>query len=110
MVISPGEPIWTRIPWHPGTTRPPRPMSARRAGDDGRPPLVYLPGLDGTGRLLHRQPQLHDSYKVRSVAYPQDDVHTYKDLSDRAVAALDETGPGVALAESFGGAVALLAA
>jgi pimeloyl-ACP methyl ester carboxylesterase len=73
----------------------------------GHPPLIYLPGLDGTGRLLHRQPLLHATYDVHCIAYPQDRPTTYADLTDLAVKQLEETGPGVVLAESFGGAVAL---
>ncbi|MBA4063660.1 MAG: hypothetical protein C0501_08100 [Isosphaera sp.] len=75
-----------------------------------RCPVVYLPGVDGTGRLLHRQAGLHDRFAPRCVGYPQDDRHTYADLVALAVRHLDETGPAVVLAESFGGAVALMTA
>jgi pimeloyl-ACP methyl ester carboxylesterase len=72
--------------------------------------LLYLPGLDGTGRLLHRQPRLHDSYQVHCAAYPQDRPSTYDELADVGVRLL-EAGPGrlpaVVLAESLGGGVAL---
>jgi pimeloyl-ACP methyl ester carboxylesterase len=71
-------------------------------------PVVYLPGIDGTGRLLYRQKRLHAEFAVRCVSYPQDDRHTYADLVALAIQALEETGPGVVLAESFGGAVALM--
>jgi pimeloyl-ACP methyl ester carboxylesterase len=77
---------------------------------DERPPLIYLPGLDGTGRLLHRQPRLHECYRVHCVAYPQNDIHTYADLVDLAIVALEATDGGIILAESFGGAVALMTA
>jgi pimeloyl-ACP methyl ester carboxylesterase len=70
-------------------------------------PLVYFPGLDGTGRLLHRQPGLDDHYRVHSVSYPQDRASTYTELSELAVPILEKEGPGVVLAESFGGGVAL---
>jgi pimeloyl-ACP methyl ester carboxylesterase len=73
-----------------------------------RAPLIYLPGLDGTGRLLHRQPRLHARYDVHCVGYPQEDRHTYADLVACAAAPLEKAGPGVVLAESFGGAVALM--
>jgi pimeloyl-ACP methyl ester carboxylesterase len=75
-----------------------------------KPPVVYLPGIDGTGRLLYRQERLNADFAVRCVSYPQDDRHTYADLVALGVSALEETGPGVVLAESFGGAVALLVA
>jgi 3-oxoadipate enol-lactonase len=75
-----------------------------------RQALIYLPGLDGTGRLLHRQPRLYDEYEVTCVAYPQQPPATYEQLAELGVAALEAspgTRPGVVLAESFGGAVAL---
>ena len=73
-------------------------------------PVVYLPGIDGTGRLLYRQERLNAEFAVRCVSYPQDDSHTYADLVRLGVRAIEETGPGVVLAESFGGAVALMVA
>jgi pimeloyl-ACP methyl ester carboxylesterase len=75
--------------------------------------LLYLPGLDGTGRLLHRQPVLHERYQVHCECYPQDPVGSYEEMADAAAAHLAEMGggrPGVVLAESFGGAVALMLA
>jgi pimeloyl-ACP methyl ester carboxylesterase len=74
-----------------------------------RCPVVYLPGIDGTGRLLHRQPGLRDRYALSCVSYPQDARHTYRDLVTLGLRRLEETGPAVVLAESFGGAVALMA-
>lgn len=73
-------------------------------------PVVYLPGVDGTGALLFRQERLSAEFDVRCVSYPQDDRHTYADLVARALEALRETGPATVLAESFGGGVALHAA
>ena len=75
-----------------------------------RQALLYLPGLDGTGRLLHRQPRLLDKYEVNCVAYPHHPAMTYEQLADLGAAALESSSgslPGVILAESFGGAVAL---
>jgi 3-oxoadipate enol-lactonase len=69
--------------------------------------LVYLPGLDGTGRLLHRQPALHAAYRVHCISYPQDAPNTYAQLAGLAARHLEAEGPGIVLAESFGGAVAL---
>lgn len=74
------------------------------------PPVVYLPGIDGTGRLLFRQERLNADFAVRCVSYPQDDRHTYADLVKLGIAALEATGPATVLAESFGGAVALMTA
>jgi pimeloyl-ACP methyl ester carboxylesterase len=72
-----------------------------------RPPLVYLPGIDGTGRLLHRQPGLDAAYDVHRIGYPQYQPATYDELAGLGIRVLERTGPGVLLAESFGGAVAL---
>ena len=73
--------------------------------------VLYLPGLDGTARLLYRQAGLHAAYEVVGVPYPQDRPQSYAGLTKRAVAALEgRLTPGqraVVLAESFGGAVAL---
>jgi pimeloyl-ACP methyl ester carboxylesterase len=74
---------------------------------DRRPALVYLPGLDGTGRLLHRQPGLHAAYDVSCVAYDHHTPATYEQLAALAVPHLERAGGGIVLAESFGGAVAL---
>ena len=82
-------------------------MDAMTHEASARPPLIYLPGLDGTGRLLHRQPALYESYNVHCVAYPQDRPATYAELASLGITHLEQTGPGVVLAESFGGAVAL---
>jgi 3-oxoadipate enol-lactonase len=70
---------------------------------------MYLPGLDGTGRLLHRQTALHDHYQVLCESYPQDHATTYEEMAATAITHLEEAGgrPSVLLAESFGGAVAL---
>ncbi len=73
-------------------------------------PVVYLPGVDGTGRLLHRQQGLRERFALRCANYPQDDRHTYPDLVKIGLQHLEETGPAVVLAESFGGAVGLMIA
>ena len=72
--------------------------------------LIYLPGLDGTGRLLHRQDDLHERYNVICESYPQDCPQTYEELADTAAEHVRARCPGhpvIVLAESFGGAVAL---
>jgi len=75
-----------------------------------KPALIYAPGIDGTGRLLFRQQALHDAYDVRCVAYPQDRTHTYADLAGMFARELECAGGATLLAESFGGAVALMVA
>lgn len=78
--------------------------------DSTKQTLVYLPGLDGTGRLLHRQNDLFEQYNVVCESYPQDRPQTYEELADTAAEHVREQSgdrPAVVLAESFGGAVAL---
>lgn len=75
-----------------------------------RCPVVYLPGIDGTGKLLYRQTGLRERFDLRCASYPQDDRHTYTDLVAVGIRHLEEAGPAVVLAESFGGAVALMVA
>ncbi len=74
--------------------------------------LLYVPGLDGTGRLLHRQPGLSERYDVVCQQYPQDEPQTYDSLAAASAATLEarqtsDHPRAVVLAESFGGAVAL---
>jgi pimeloyl-ACP methyl ester carboxylesterase len=74
--------------------------------------LLYLPGLDGTGRLLHRQPGLRQHYDVVCQQYPQNEPQTYDSLAALGAAVLKarqtpDHPRAVVLAESFGGAVAL---
>jgi pimeloyl-ACP methyl ester carboxylesterase len=72
--------------------------------------LIYLPGVDGTGQLLHRQQALWDNYAVSCASYPQLETATYEELADAAVEMLEGSAgklPAVVLTESFGGGVAL---
>jgi len=73
-------------------------------------PLLYLPGLDGTGRLLFRQTDLNRSYRVLCQSYTQDRKTTYEELAEKAASRLVDEGinrPAVIVAESFGGAVGM---
>jgi pimeloyl-ACP methyl ester carboxylesterase len=75
-----------------------------------RPVILYLPGLDGTGRLLYRQRPLHDGYRLVCASYPQDRFADYEEMAgsaERELEAVGEGRPAAVLAESFGGAVAL---
>ena len=74
-----------------------------------KPPLIYVPGLDGTGRLLFRQASLPEHFRVFCESYPQDRPQTYEELADNAAQTLRNSAdrPAVVLAESFGGAVGL---
>lgn len=86
-------------------------INGRNSECPSQPPLLlYLPGIDGTGRLLFRQPRLQEQYRVECVAYDQEKLQNYEELADLAaqwIEALGNGGPAVVLAESFGGAVAL---
>lgn len=74
-------------------------------------PLVLVPGIDGTGRLFHRQvPLLARRYRLATYAL-RDGAATMdvlvKDLA-RVVAVLSPEGRGaIVVGESFGGTVAL---
>jgi pimeloyl-ACP methyl ester carboxylesterase len=68
--------------------------------------LVYLPGIDGTGRLLYRQQRLFQQFDVRCVSYPQNRPNSYAELAELGADQLEPNG-GTVLAESFGGGVAL---
>lgn len=75
------------------------------------PPLVLVPGMDGTGRLFYRQvPLLARSYRVATYAL-RDAAESMEVLVDdlaRVIrAASPAAAPAVVVGESFGGAVAL---
>jgi pimeloyl-ACP methyl ester carboxylesterase len=77
-----------------------------------QPPLVYLPGIDGTGELLlETAGRLGEHFRLLRLAYdpggavPPD----YRELADSVAARIAEAGipRALVLAESFGVAVAL---
>lgn len=74
-------------------------------------PLVYVPGMDGTGQLFFRQvPRLLRHHRV--VTYRLDDAATHLDeLGDDLAAVIDHVSPSgepaTLVAESFGGALAM---
>jgi pimeloyl-ACP methyl ester carboxylesterase len=75
------------------------------------PPLVLVPGIDGTGRLFHRQVSpLGQRYRVATYALRDDapsmDV-LVEDLADVVDVVSPAAHPAVILGESFGGTVAL---
>ncbi|MEX2177237.1 MAG: alpha/beta fold hydrolase [Gemmatimonadaceae bacterium] len=73
-------------------------------------PLVFVPGMDGTGRLFHRQvPLLAQRFRVATYALRDDapDMATLvADLARVLDAVAPETG-AVVIGESFGGTLAL---
>lgn len=75
------------------------------------PPLVLVPGMDGTGRLFYRQvPLLARDYRVATYAL-RDSAPSMSVLVDdlaEVVRALSATGePAVIVGESFGGTLAM---
>ena len=72
--------------------------------------LVYIAGLDGTGRLFFKQaPSLSRSHRVVTYRSRDDKRFTYEDLTDDVAAIIRGLGEerAIILGESFGGTVAL---
>ena len=80
-----------------------------------KPLLVFFPGMDGTGMLLRYQIEafnLAETFDIRCLAIPSDDLSTWQQLTNRAIALLrQEIGlkrrPVYLCGESFGGCLAL---
>ncbi|NJM49327.1 MAG: alpha/beta hydrolase [Alkalinema sp. RU_4_3] len=79
------------------------------------PLFIYLPGMDGTGKLLRSQiPNLEKSFDIRRLAIPVDDLTDWNGLVDHIAALIQkELGPEIPrralylCGESFGGCLAL---
>ncbi|MEW6071481.1 MAG: alpha/beta fold hydrolase [Planctomycetota bacterium] len=79
------------------------------------PPVVYVPGIDGSGRyLLGTAARIAARFRLARLAYtaeipPPPGGDTYSGLARSVLAGLDEAGfdRPLVLTESFGGAVAL---
>jgi pimeloyl-ACP methyl ester carboxylesterase len=74
------------------------------------PPIVYIPGLDGTGKLFVRQAeQLKSEFTVITFALRNEPHFTYSDLVSDVVSILDEEKiqKATIVGESFGGTIAL---
>ncbi|HEY9607396.1 MAG TPA: alpha/beta hydrolase [Allocoleopsis sp.] len=78
------------------------------------PLFVFLPGMDGTGRLLRSQTKgLETAFDVRALAIPPDDLTNWQDLAATVVHLIEEAlndraSHSVYLCgESFGGCLAL---
>jgi pimeloyl-ACP methyl ester carboxylesterase len=77
------------------------------------PLFVFLPGLDGTGELLHLQtPRLTAAFDVRCLAIPGDDRSDWADLAAQVIALIQtelagQTRPVVLCGESFGACLAM---
>lgn len=76
-----------------------------------RPPLILVPGIDGTGALFYRQvPGLERRFAVRTTRH-RDDARRMEELVDDLHAEVLRAAPGgepvSLLGESFGGALTL---
>lgn len=74
------------------------------------PPLIYVPGLDGTGLLFYRQARLL-SHRFRVITYRlRDDAREMDtlvgDIVSHLARAVPDHTPAVVVGESFGGALA----
>ena len=93
-------------------------MAAALRSDSGSGrPLVYVPGIDGSGHLLlGTEARLARSFRVLTVRYRADPVsprdESYPELARAVLDVVGERveGPALLLGESFGVAVALQAA
>jgi pimeloyl-ACP methyl ester carboxylesterase len=80
-----------------------------------RPLFIYLPGMDGSGELLHLQiPYLQPTFDIRCLTLPsRDDFSNWFDLASQTIKAIqaeliDRSNRTVYLCgESFGGCLAL---
>ncbi|MDY7022881.1 MAG: alpha/beta hydrolase [Cyanobacteriota bacterium] len=78
------------------------------------PLFVFLPGMDGTGLLLHTQiPQLSQVFEIRCLSIPLNDRSNWNTLTNRAIALIKAeltSNPERTVylcGESFGGCLAL---
>ena len=84
---------------------------ARLAIDGEGPPLVLVPGINGTGDLFYRQiPRLKRSFRVATYSL-RDDAADLGVLAGDLAQVIETVSPSdrraIVVAESFGGAVAL---
>ena len=78
------------------------------------PLFIFLPGMDGTGKLLHKQiPQLTRVFDIRCLNIPLDDRSNWNTLTARAIASIkaelarNQKRLVYICGESFGGCLAL---
>jgi len=83
-------------------------QSGAMTGTTGKPLLVMLPGLDGTGRLFAPlEGALRPGVAVQSVSYPRDEPLSYDELESWVASRLPARDPFIVLGESFSGPVAI---
>jgi pimeloyl-ACP methyl ester carboxylesterase len=80
-----------------------------------KPLFVFLPGMDGTGQLLHTQTAgLETTFDIRCLAIPTDDLTSWDELTARVVRLVEiekvnrpAEQPIYLCGESFGGCLAI---
>lgn len=78
-----------------------------------QPLFIYLPGLDGTGKLLHTQVSIWQNFDVRCLCIPRDDVSDWKMLTAKVIQLIrkelknNHDRQVYICGESFGGCLAL---
>lgn len=79
-----------------------------------KPLFIYLPGMDGTGKLLNTQAdKLAQSFDLRCLSIPSDDLSDWQTLTSKTIdlikqeTALSSSRPVYICGESFGGCLAL---
>lgn len=75
-----------------------------------RPLLIYLPGMEGTGKLFYRQePLLTPYYKIISIQSRSNPPFDYDELINDVLDAIkrEDAEKAIIVAESFGGTVGL---
>jgi pimeloyl-ACP methyl ester carboxylesterase len=100
------------MPASPSVRRPASTIYDPRLRVDGTgPPLIFVPGMDGTGRLFYRQvPLLARQFRVGTYTLRDEaeSMETLVEDLDQMIRTLAPDGEGVVVVtESFGGAPAL---
>jgi len=82
--------------------------------DEERPIFIYLPGMDGTGRMLYPQNKyLEKSFDIRALVMCPEDLSDWESLADRLIEEIEAELKGKSsycvylCGESFGGCLAL---
>ncbi len=73
-----------------------------------RPTLIYLPGLDGSGKLFHHQePRLAPYCTTRALSLPTHRKEDWQSLAEQVYTLVPKHRPALLCGESFGGCLAL---
>jgi len=103
-------PIHTTSPYFESTASKPKSTTQTSTSDtESLPPLVYLPGLDGSGTSAAAQfEDLQRHYSVSRFFIPPADRSSYVDLLKLIITHINTLpSPPIIIGESFGGTLAL---